>query len=138
MIKDKLRKLKNCYRLARRIPEENLGWGGDWLELNLLLLVHSIEKGMSLPIPKPCFGYEKAKELLELLETYHREGYDRDKYAFVEGISTLSAYLTYTDNDTSFFIERFNVISDGINLNDAGYVQISSMETIYSALDFEQ
>jgi nitroreductase len=73
-------------------------WGGtDSNELNLLLLTHSLEKGMGIDHPRKGYGKEKAAALIHEAEVFA----ESDKipwlsYAFNEALSVLDAYLAFS------------------------------------------
>ena len=111
--------------------------GGTGVELNLLLLAHSLEKGMSLPAPSSGFGYNKAIALLNELELYRKEGLNEDRYAFLESLSVLGSYMSFTDNDMTPFEKRYRALSEGKKLPKSGFDTVN-MDAIYSGLDLEQ
>lgn len=126
-------KQKNLYK------EEINGGGGTGVEVNLLLLAHALEKGMGLPHPRSKFGMEKAENLLKRLEEYRSQGGNLHRYAFVESLSVLSAYLEFTDNECDTLRERRQALCavSGQTI-PSGAVQIPNIEDIYKALDPEQ
>lgn len=115
-----------------------VGGGQTDVELNLLLLAHSLEKGMSLPSPKPGFGYDKAVSLLDALEAYRADSMDENRYAFVEGVSVLGVYIANTDNDMSFLIDRYKNLSADVSLNHAGFDVVSDMDFLYEKVNTKQ
>ena len=122
----------------RRLMKYELGGGTD-AEVNLLLLAHSLEKGMGIPSPRPGFGYEKAKCLCTKLEEYIANGNDRSRFAFREGVSVLDAYIQYTDNDCSEFKDSFDKIKNTVKSScSAGIKSCDAMSEIYRLLDKEQ
>lgn len=142
-LKRKIKRAFNCFSEKKRLKvmyNKEISWGGGTgIEVNLLFLAHSLEKGMGLPSPKSYFGLEKAVSLLEMLEKYISEGLDKNSYAFVESLSALDAYLTFTDNDCSAYSERFQKIRDRVeHKNAAGYREITDMNDIYEKLNIEQ
>ena len=104
-----LKKMKRQIKFQVRLSNE-MG-GGTGTEVNLLLLAHALEKGMGLPSPRPKFGYEKAVRLLELLEGYKAQGYYTQRYAFIESVSVLGAYLSFTDNDVGSLLGKYKKIN---------------------------
>ena len=63
-------------------------------ELSILLLCHSLEKGMGLEEVRKGFGQEKAKALVSVLDRTQ----DIDSYEFREGMSVLKAWLEYSES----------------------------------------
>ena len=58
---------------------------------DILLLVHSLEKGMSNKVLRP-FGREKIIRLIGLIKEYSNYG-DSDDYEYIIAINTLRAYV---------------------------------------------
>lgn len=102
-----------------------------------MLLAHSLEKGMSLPAPKPGFGYDKAISLLNELESYRKAGLNEERYAFTEGLGVFGAYMFFTDNDMTIFEKRYQALLEGKELPKAGF-DVVDMDAIYGRLDLEQ
>lgn len=59
----------------------------------LLLLAHSLEKGLSLGTGD--FGTRKAADLMALLDRYHRRGGDPDAYPCRMAVAAMNAYRTH-------------------------------------------
>lgn len=138
---DNLRKMKRkaSIRLkTKRAIAKELAGRGTGAEVNILLLAHALEKGMGLPSPRPGFGAEKAEALLEALEGYKGSGLDCSAYAFIEGVSVLGAYYSYTDNDTEKYRKRFHAVSVGIELNHAGIHSVADIYETYNKIDCSQ
>ena len=57
---------------------------------NILLIVHSLEKGMCSKNPR-CFGKEKINDLINLLIKFE----DTNDYSFVMGINALRSYCKF-------------------------------------------
>lgn len=64
---------------------------GDY-RYSILLLVHSLEKGMTMPSPRP-FGKEKAFDLMHELEHYPLDR--RNEFEYRAGISVLRSYIDF-------------------------------------------
>lgn len=74
----------------------------------ILLLCHSLEKGMSNPTPRRGFGVAKARTLLdEIVEWESREGDQvRQRFEWQEAVAMLTAYfLTAVNQDDAAFLE---------------------------------
>lgn len=113
--------------------------GRNGIELDLLLLSHSLEKGMGIPRPRSKFGYKKAVRLLELLEEYLKYGYNTQTYAFNEGASVLRAYLSFTDNEVSTLYSRYKIIEEStVTKYAAGPSICQNMNELYEKIDLEQ
>lgn len=70
----------------------------SYIEYNILLLVHSIEKGLSLKEVRYGFGKAKIYHLLRLINLYNDRGYNIDNYAFKEAIAVLDSYIKFHKN----------------------------------------
>lgn len=82
--------------LSRALAIEK--WGGvQPIELTLLLLAHSLEKGMGIENPRKGFGREKAAALIECLH----KSEDKSSYAFKESLSVLGAYIEFSEKSGS-------------------------------------
>lgn len=68
------------------------------LEYKILLKVHSLEKGMCLPLQRP-FGYEKCKDLIDYLTTYKNLGYDLKTTAYQMGNAIIEKWLNLYKNN---------------------------------------
>lgn len=64
---------------------------GDY-RYSIMLLVHSIEKGMCFPNPRP-FGKDKVRELMQMLEDFPKQ--NRKKFEFRLGIAALYAWSEF-------------------------------------------
>lgn len=65
---------------------------GDY-RYSIMLLVHSIEKGMCMPNPRP-FGFDKVKELMAILNDYS----EKNNFEYEIGVSTLDAWKRFFDD----------------------------------------
>jgi nitroreductase len=70
-------------------------WGNSREKLQSLITIryHGIEKGLSLPQPRPGFGREKIAELIEMLRTYINS-YGAD-HSTVTALHALDAYMEF-------------------------------------------
>ena len=57
-----------------------------------MLLVHSLEKGMCFPNPRP-FGFDKVSELMNLLSRYSEE--QKCEFEYQLGVSVLFAWMDF-------------------------------------------
>ena len=64
---------------------------GDY-RYSIMLLVHSLEKGMCMPDPRP-FGIDKVRALMAMLDTYSDDR--KCEFEYELGISALYAWLRY-------------------------------------------
>ena len=67
---------------------------GDY-RFSIMLLVHSIEKGMCMQNPRP-FGFDKTKELMGILLKYDTK--KKEDFEYKIGISILFAWIDFFDN----------------------------------------
>ncbi|UCD51003.1 MAG: nitroreductase family protein [Phycisphaerales bacterium] len=70
-------------------------WGNSREKLQALIIIryHGIEKGLSLPQPRPGFGRDKVAQLIDMLRTYI-DSYGAD-YSTVTALNALDAYLEF-------------------------------------------
>lgn len=80
------------------------------LSTKIRLLVHAIEKGLSLPTPKPGFGKEKIQELILLNEKYSLCENKKDNQINDLVMATIRAYAAFQQNyevDVSFIPKKY-------------------------------
>lgn len=70
-------------------------WGNSREKLQSLIIIryHGIEKGLSLPQPRPGFGRDKIAQLIEMLRTYI-DNYGAD-HSTLTALNALDAYLEF-------------------------------------------
>ena len=61
------------------------------IERDILLLSHSLEKGMGIPDARLGFGKAKAQQLISLLEVARHRGISYDSFALAEGMARLAS-----------------------------------------------
>ena len=125
------------------MKEYNLSGGGTSIELSLLLIAHSLEKGMSIPNPRIGFGMAKASTLLEYQMKYVQNRMREQSFAFDESVSILRAWIDYSvaqGIDVSEIKSRLDKMCAAINVSQfsAGRIQVEDVnEKIYDHIDFE-
>lgn len=80
------------------------------LATQIRLLVHTIEKGLSLATPKPGFGKQKVIELLKLYEKYSLNDKPEDTQIKEVVYATIASYIEFQkqyDIDLSFIPEKY-------------------------------
>ena len=96
--KDYMRPIANLLRRALAAHRENrLSRVQDrvttrTVERDILLLCHSLEKGMGVPDARPGYGEEKARKLIQLLKMAPDYGISTDGYVYIEGVCALRAW----------------------------------------------
>lgn len=70
----------------------------EYLEYEILLLVHSIEKGLCYENMRYGFGKDKISRLILLINQYLNQNYDVNRYAFQEGLAALRKYYEIHNN----------------------------------------
>ena len=133
--------IKNVF--DKRIVVKTLSlemWGGQTgAEVILLLLAHSLEKGLGIPSPRKKFGLGKATALLNELEAYVVNGGNIYRYAFSESVGILDAYFKYTDNDISEYTGRINALKKlRVEKYEAGIKKINNIQELYRQVNIEQ
>ncbi|MBE7016210.1 MAG: nitroreductase family protein [Ruminococcaceae bacterium] len=68
------------------------------LEADIIRLVHSIEKGLSICNPRPGFGIDKIKRILAMCEIYSKNGYS-NKECLLFARDALWTYLEWNDKN---------------------------------------
>lgn len=77
---------------------------------SIMLLVHSLEKGMCFPNPRP-FGLDKVTELMKMLNQYSDE--QKQEFEYQLGISILFAWMDFFEkhdwqNETAYYeVKKF-------------------------------
>ncbi|WP_022767903.1 nitroreductase family protein [Butyrivibrio sp. NC2007] len=107
-IKGNLVRQREALKIYRALMSENIGWPRS-LERELLLLCHSLEKGMGMAIPRVDFGKEKAMKAIEDLRNLDVSSYVRN-----EAYSTIKSYIEYSKSigsDVSAIEKKFNELS---------------------------
>ena len=98
---DSLRRLVKKIKIYREYMADAGDYSKYYLEMaekngnrnyRVMLLIHSLEKGMCMPNPRP-FGQKKAVELIKQLEKYT----DKAIFEYQLGISTLKAWVEFYD-----------------------------------------
>lgn len=118
--------------LSRALAIEKMNGGGQPIELTLLLLAHSLEKGMGIENPRKGFGREKAASLIECL----RKCEDKSSYAYRESLSVLGAYIEFSEKSGSVdqsLISAYEELSVQVSEGDkypAGY-ELYTPQDIY-------
>lgn len=124
-----IERVKEKRKLKSAIANENRG-GYDQTELNLLLLSHSLEKGMGIENTRIGFGKEKAKRLLEevTIFTSHTE-MPEISYAYNEAMSVLKSYIQFT-TDNGVVISEIEKCYEELNNRYAHIKQNAGYEIV--------
>ena len=78
-------------RVGKKVKIKNL-------EREMLLIAHSIEKGMGLPKVRKGYGREKVKKLISLIKDYRDKDYERNAFVYLESIKSLQIWLEFQEN----------------------------------------
>lgn len=119
------------------------GFHGDSMEKvrwRLLLLAHSLEKGLGMDQGRKNFGLQKAADLLRMIDRYLALGGDRQSYEYREAVSVLVKYRDFrmeNDLDVSAY-EKLDRMAEGIDLVNAGSREIFLSDVTYEAEHFEK
>lgn len=79
------------------------------VEYRIMLLVHSLEKGMCMPNPKP-FGYDKVTYLLKILLQYNED--KKMNFEYRLGVSVLNAWCSFYESHGWTDQKGYKTISD--------------------------
>lgn len=102
----------------------------------LLLLSHSLEKGLSMSNGRKDFGYEKALELSKYFLLYEKKINDLLRYEYIEAMSIMRRYIHYRlENDLS--INNLHYRED-LPMFPAGYEKINKDNLQYNAKSFQE
>ena len=115
MIKECYRKIRLIATLINVVLKElycniRIVSRGKVNETEILLLSHSLEKGMGIHRVKRGYGLERANRLVDLLYLSRAKG-DNNKFFYKEGCSVVLAYLEYQKSqqvNVSILEERFS------------------------------
>ena len=85
--------LYDYHRMVRHSSAVN--WGDNREKLRALIVIryHGIEKGLSLPQPRPGFGRDKIAQLIEMMQTYVSD-YGAD-HTIATALNALGAYMDF-------------------------------------------
>lgn len=83
------------------------------LEAGIVAHYHVIEKGLSLPEPRPGFGKDVASSLIDLLIIYRDRGYPPDDIQYLSAIATLENYTRF-HKQNNFDISNIELKIKGI------------------------
>lgn len=152
-IKESLKQNNVLRRIVKKckIYIEYLGdakdYSGNYLEAaekkgnsryKILLLVHSLEKGMCMPEPRP-FGKQKVKDLMKLLDNADRNNME---FEYDLGISILSAWVDLYDEyaweKDETVLETESFISDKKVVYKAGKKEYAFPREILDRGDFSE
>ena len=95
------------------------------LQGKILVLSHSLEKGMGMKNVRVGYGKKKADKLLYYLFDYYKKNYDRNNFSFKEAITVLESYFAlqndWNENVVDLY-DRYHILYEKISLdieNDA-------------------
>ena len=127
---------KKVIRQEKKIVGNNLHFD---IEKQLLLISHSLEKGMSIPNSKIGFGIKKAEYLILYQKKYISLGFEVSSFAFRESVAVLQKWIDFSKqngvnvdkikNESNSIMKLANIadISAGFN--------VIGMEKVYSKID---
>jgi len=104
---------------------------------DMLLLAHSLEKGMGIENPKQGFGIIKAGQLVDLLSQYSSGAGKESDFEYIEGVSVLRKYLEYssdTGTDVKLIAKKAEMLFDTDSSYKAGAEWIN-MPQLYEKMD---
>lgn len=104
---------------------------------DMLLLAHSLEKGMGIENPKQGFGIIKAGQLVDLLSQYFSGAGKESDFEYIEGVSVLRKYLEYSSDigtDVNLIAKKAEMLFDTDYSFKAGAEWIN-MPQLYEKMD---
>ena len=87
------------------------------IEYQILLYVHSIEKGLTFKKIRYGFGRKKIEELLKFIKEYIYLDYDMDRYAIQAGMIAIESYIKFhkeVSYDISWLEKEYNTFKEYI------------------------
>lgn len=69
------------------------------LDALITTLYHVLEKGLSMPTPRPGFGEKTAQRLIGSIKQYLASGYPDNSACIQSGLSAIRSYISYRSND---------------------------------------
>lgn len=105
----------------------------DKIDWKILLIAHSLEKGLSISKSRIEFGVEKACILKELLIKYD----NKNTYVYKEGRNVLYAYIEFR-KDNKLDYERFLLNDKRVNYNDGGFKILNKKNVKCNPEDFNK
>lgn len=138
-----IRRIGKCFNIYKQFEQDAKDFATFYNEsakkkadfrYSIMLLVHSLEKGMCFPNPRP-FGQEKVRELIKILSIYTKEMDGEFEYKL--GVSALFAWVDFYEkhgwtNDNSY-LEACKFLKGKTcdKKIKAGYKMYSSMDLDY-------
>lgn len=112
---------------------QKLGW-------RMLLLAHSLEKGLGIPNRRVDFGRKKAQDLLRYLRAYCKEKLPEDAYAYQEARAVLKLYLLERERNrlSNDEFDQSILGQEEISVQNAGCVELTRADVAYEFADFER
>ena len=138
-LKDVYRNLKwKAYivRQKRRIlagERKNYADRKSFLERDMLVLAHSLEKGMGIPDPRKGYGKEKAYNLVCTMKEYG-DKYDTDCFPYQESFRVLETYIDLMKSQ-KVRIRKIEAVKNELKKNISGTYEL---EAGYDQLSYEQ
>lgn len=118
-----------------------------YLEAQILIMTHSLEKGLGLENTRIGYGQKKAKQLMQELERYLQKGYSQTSYVFLEAVRLLEVYLEYQQANgvkLEDLAENFNTIKGILNTDEltllneySGGFDLLKKDDLIKAKDFK-
>lgn len=110
-----------------------------YLETQILLTAHSLEKGMGLKESRSGFGYAKAQNLVNHLRTYIQKKGKYNHFSFLEGLVTLKGYLHFQkEKGVSFSDIEEAVVEFESKLSVEEVDRLSQMKCGYHIIESSQ
>lgn len=132
LLKIMVREFAQCYSYTGFFPKNE-----RYQKWRLLLLAHSLEKGLSICGSRTDFGVQKAIDLLNIMDKMRNS---LNTFEFSEAVSVLFKYCEHrrqNNLDISFCDDRLRKYSS-VHLVSAGYEIISKSELSYNYTHFEE
>ena len=102
----------------------------EQLATKIRILVHAIEKGMSLPSCRPGFGKEKVSILISYCNEYKKMGNIQDPQALEMGSAIINAYIKFQQahgESVDFIPQQFLDGTKNSNCMLAGILEVPAI-----------
>lgn len=138
--KDYVRPIVNLLRRALAAHRENgLSRAQDkvtarTVERDILLLCHSLEKGMGVPDARPGYGKAKARKLIQLLKKAPDYDVPTDGYVYIEGVCALRAWCNW-QTDHGVDPSDIDILADFLSSSE---IELDALPNVSGVLQWKE
>ena len=148
---DRLRRFVKCVKIKKDFKRDAKDFCGNYmeakseipqLEYSILLIVHSLEKGLSSKKLRP-FGNEKVKELIQVMNKFPINYIENPNTPFIMGVSILKKWKQVFDenrweeNESYKNVKKFLKHLESYDMYPVGSFRYTSKEALkYNNIDY--